>query len=410
MAQQTIDIGATGNDGTGDALRVWATKDNANFAELYAAIGGLGTASTKSTGIAAGNVPVLDGGGLLDPAILPAVAISDIFVVASQAAMLALTAQKGDVAIRTDLNKSFALSTNSPSTLADWKELLSPTAAVLSVAGLTGAISAAALVAALALPSRSGRLSYVSATAIKFAPFGGDLIKINGAVFQIPSGGIAGVANTSVYVNGVAGQNLAASTFYYVYAFNNAGTLTADFSTTAHATSATAGNVGTEIKSGDDTRTLIGMVRTNASSQFVDSSTQRFVRSWFNNTSVNLLNTIGTPTTTSTSLVEMNSSARIEALLWDGEKFDASVGGSFYGSFSGAGMYSGIGFDGTTAEPGGGGGSPPTNFDCNAACRAVKGGLSEGYHYATALFKTTSSNTLTVYNQVAMAITGTVGA
>jgi hypothetical protein len=109
----------------------------------------LGTVATLNTGVAAGNVPVLDGSGLLDTAVLPALAITVPSVVANQAAMLALTAQQGDVAIRTDLNKSFILATNSPGTLADWKELLTPTDAVLSVAALTGAISAGALLAAL---------------------------------------------------------------------------------------------------------------------------------------------------------------------------------------------------------------------------------------------------------------------
>jgi hypothetical protein len=63
-------------------------------------------------------------GGVVPSSQLPALAITDAFPVASQAAMLALTAQKGDVAIRSDVNKSFILSTNSPSTLADWLELL----------------------------------------------------------------------------------------------------------------------------------------------------------------------------------------------------------------------------------------------------------------------------------------------
>ncbi len=90
-------------------------------------------------GTAAGNIPVLDGSGKLDTSILPSLAITETFVVNSQAAMLALTAQTGDVAIRTDLNKTFILSTNNPGTLADWKEMLTPTDAVLSVAGLTGA-------------------------------------------------------------------------------------------------------------------------------------------------------------------------------------------------------------------------------------------------------------------------------
>lgn len=111
----------------------------------------LGTAAAANTGTSSGNVPVLDGSGKLDTSILPSLAIAEVNVVASQSAMLALTAQRGDLAIRTDLNKTFALSTDSPSTLADWKELLTPTDAVLSVAGLTGAISASALKTALSL-------------------------------------------------------------------------------------------------------------------------------------------------------------------------------------------------------------------------------------------------------------------
>jgi hypothetical protein len=55
--------------------------------------------------------------------------------------MLGLTAQIGDVAVRTDVNKSFILTATPASTLANWQELLTPTDAVLSVDGSTGAIS-----------------------------------------------------------------------------------------------------------------------------------------------------------------------------------------------------------------------------------------------------------------------------
>lgn len=66
----------------------------------------------------------LDGAGLIPTSQLPALAITVPSVVASQAAMLALTAEQGDVAIRTDISKTFILATNSPTTLADWKEIL----------------------------------------------------------------------------------------------------------------------------------------------------------------------------------------------------------------------------------------------------------------------------------------------
>lgn len=71
---------------------------------------------------------------------LPALAITNTFVVASQVAMLALTAETGDVAVRSDLNKSFILAGANPATLAHWQELLTPTDTVLSVNGQTGVV------------------------------------------------------------------------------------------------------------------------------------------------------------------------------------------------------------------------------------------------------------------------------
>lgn len=100
----------------------------------------LGTAASKDVGTAAGNVPVLDTNGKLIESILPAIAIVDTFVVASQAAMLALNVQKGDIAIRTDISKSFILQNTPASTLANWQELRTPTDNVLSVNGKTGTV------------------------------------------------------------------------------------------------------------------------------------------------------------------------------------------------------------------------------------------------------------------------------
>jgi microcystin-dependent protein len=70
--------------------------------------------------------------------ILPAIAINDTFVIASQAAMLSLIAQKGDLAIRTDVTKSFVLAASPATTLANWKELLTPADGVTSVNGNAG--------------------------------------------------------------------------------------------------------------------------------------------------------------------------------------------------------------------------------------------------------------------------------
>ena len=100
-----------------------------------------GTAAAKDFGTAEGNVPVLGAGGKLSEAVIPAIAITDTFVVDSQAAMLALEAQQGDVAVRTDVNKTFILKVAPATTLTNWVELETPTDAVTSVNGLTGAVT-----------------------------------------------------------------------------------------------------------------------------------------------------------------------------------------------------------------------------------------------------------------------------
>ena len=90
---------------------------------------------------AANGVATLGAGGKIPESQIPAVAISDVFTVASQSAMLALTAERGDIAVRSDINKSFALVAEPASTLGNWIELRTPTDAVLSVAGKTGAVT-----------------------------------------------------------------------------------------------------------------------------------------------------------------------------------------------------------------------------------------------------------------------------
>lgn len=101
-----------------------------------------GTAAAKNTGTDSGNVPVLNASGKLDAEVIPAIAITDTFVVASEAAMLALSAaEPGDVAVRTDVSKSYILKVTPYSTLANWQELLTPESAVQSVNGMTGAVT-----------------------------------------------------------------------------------------------------------------------------------------------------------------------------------------------------------------------------------------------------------------------------
>lgn len=137
------DVGTAGayykvtTDSKGRVVSGQATLSIADIGDL----GTLGTAASKDTGTTSGTIPILGADGKLNTSVLPAIAISDTFVVATEVAMLALTAEVGDVAIRTDLSKSFILKADGASTLANWKELLTPTDAVTSVAGKTGVVT-----------------------------------------------------------------------------------------------------------------------------------------------------------------------------------------------------------------------------------------------------------------------------
>lgn len=90
---------------------------------------------------AANGVASLDGNAKIPSDQLPAIAINDTYVVASEAAMLALTAEKGDVAIRSDENKNYILAAEPASVLANWFQLLVPPDAVTSVDGRVGVVS-----------------------------------------------------------------------------------------------------------------------------------------------------------------------------------------------------------------------------------------------------------------------------
>lgn len=99
---------------------------------------------TARRGVANGLASLGADGKLLSSQ-LPALAITDTFPVASQAAMLALAdADVGDVAIRSDVSKTFILRALPASTLANWSEILSPTSGVSSVFGRVGAVTAQA--------------------------------------------------------------------------------------------------------------------------------------------------------------------------------------------------------------------------------------------------------------------------
>jgi hypothetical protein len=127
-ANRTIDVAVgTGLTVAADAVSLDQTYTDGRYEQV------------SKKGVANGYAP-LDASNLIPTAHIPPLAISEVFVVASEAAMLALTAQVGDVAIRTDINKTFILSAAPASTLANWKEVMA-TGQVVSVNGKTGVVT-----------------------------------------------------------------------------------------------------------------------------------------------------------------------------------------------------------------------------------------------------------------------------
>ncbi|WP_244511666.1 MULTISPECIES: hypothetical protein [unclassified Rhizobium] len=205
--------------------------------------------------------------------------------------------------------------------------------------------------------------------------FNGRRLTINGAGELIPSAGVTLAAT---------GLTPSPPTPYYIYAYMNSGTMTLEASGTAYATDVVT---GVQIKTGDATRTLVGIARPITGPAWADTAKQRFVRSWYNDSGVSLFsNFTANRSTASTAFVELNSEIRCEFLIWSGETVAVSSSGPCTNNTSVGRNNSTLGFDGTTPEPNGN-----VNIFASAndtapySISASKTGLSEGYHYVTLL-------------------------
>lgn len=136
-----------------EKLNEWAQPLNANLTTLAGVISGafgrtlLGTADAAAAKTALGLAAVATTGsasdittGTLPTSVLPPLAINETFSAASEPEMLALVAQRGDVAIRSDVSRSYILAADDPTILANWKQLTAG-GDVLSVAGKSGVVT-----------------------------------------------------------------------------------------------------------------------------------------------------------------------------------------------------------------------------------------------------------------------------
>jgi|SRR5215475_991067 len=180
---------------------------------------------------------------------------------------------------------------------------------------------------------QSGRLQAFSATAMTFIPYNGDKIKINGGLYSIPNAGVS-CGNSGVIVNGVAGQNLAANTVYLVGLTVSGSSLVPWYSTTlSHGPSQTTGNVGIEVPGATNNAvTIIGMCRTDGSSQFQDTATARHILSWFNRFKKTCTNQVSF---TTTSAYPTAQGTQVTFLGWFGDAVTINIIGAQIACLSG---------------------------------------------------------------------------
>ena len=182
----------------------------------------------------------------------------------------------------------------------------------------------------------------------------------------------------------LSNSGLVAATLYYIYAFDNAGTLTLEASTTGRTTDAAT---GVEINDSFATRTLVGMVFTDAGSPgtFVDSTAKRWCLNWFNRRSLSLTNTFSADrTTTGTSFAELNTEIRMQFLTWADEAVSLSASGTAMNSSASQAAASAIAIDSTTVATQATSVTTPTSTRLPIALW-VSQTLAEGSHFATLL-------------------------
>ena len=136
---------ATSKANAAQAAAIAAASSDATSKANAAQAAAIADAATKYIPLtqkgAVNGVATLNSDGKLSASQVPSIAITSTFVVADETAMLAITtAEEGDVAVRTDLNKSFILGSGDRTQVASWIELLSPTDAVQSVNGQSGTV------------------------------------------------------------------------------------------------------------------------------------------------------------------------------------------------------------------------------------------------------------------------------
>lgn len=233
------------------------------------------------------------------------------------------------------------------------------------------------------IPTATGQcyFNYLSPTQIALSTHDGFALTVSNRAHLIPYAGI-------IFSN----AGLAPNTTYnaYVYYDSAQGILKPELSTTGHGADSVS---AVEVKNGDNSRTLVGMCRTNSAAQFVASAKQQFCISWFNRKWL-MSNSgfLANRSITSTSYAEIDSEIRCEFLSW-GYDHPVMVGGWVSSTSPGHVVDTAVGVNGSTMLA-----NLVSRSDIAVANTAYPIGVSgvfsvvEGYNYITLLSRSPSGD------------------
>ena len=237
-------------------------------------------------------------------------------------------------------------------------------------------------------------------TTLQYCPYKGNVkTTATQGDYTIPAACLTATL-TSMYVGGVGSSSVAASTLYYIYLWNHSGTWVLDAETTGHATDS---STGIEIMSGDDTKTLVGMIHTDSNAKIMTGGQTHVARD--TNTVATWDNRIPTytrcqftndRTETATSYTEVNSENRCYFMSW-ADTAILSPSQSGYSNTAGGNIVTKVSVDSV-------GGSAFTYLTVTAPAAnkdmlLLGGGMlnpTEGYHF-TVLSGAVSTGTTSTY-------------
>lgn len=180
-----------------------------------------------------------------------------------------------------------------------------------------------------------------STTSLGLPQRGSGRIFINGINYDITSTAPA-----------ISNSGLSNSTLYYAYAYWDGAAVKIELSTTGQSVLGTYGQV---IKTGDQSRTFVGIIHTTAAGEFVDSETQRFCVSFFNRV-YKPCQRVGLGGNRSTASVyptwaELSSADRVEFINFEPDVKSMSkawFSGGVNSTLLGGAMFGAVGIDGVT--------------------------------------------------------------